>query len=108
MVHRTPKHLCFRLGGRLTSPCKASAHQIESDRPISRTTKAVINKTRAARAGKLPLGLLRNIAVAQAKGNIVCQWDDDDLYHRDRTFGGKRALAAKHSRLNSVSSLLQM
>src|SRR4051812_35378998 len=41
---------------------------------------------------KLPLGLLRNIAVAQAKGNIVCQWDDDDLHHRDRLAVQVRAL----------------
>ena len=26
------------------------------------------------------LGALRNIAVAQARGEFVCQWDDDDLY----------------------------
>ena len=30
------------------------------------------------------LGSLRNIAVSNAKGEILCQWDDDDLYHRDR------------------------
>jgi glycosyltransferase involved in cell wall biosynthesis len=30
------------------------------------------------------LGSLRNIAVSNAKGEILCQWDDDDLYHSDR------------------------
>ena len=30
------------------------------------------------------LGRLRNISVADACGDIVCQWDDDDLYHPDR------------------------
>ena len=30
------------------------------------------------------LGSLRNIAVANAKGEILCQWDDDDLYQSDR------------------------
>jgi hypothetical protein len=28
----------------------------------------------------LPLGELRNIAVEHARGDYVCQWDDDDLY----------------------------
>jgi glycosyltransferase involved in cell wall biosynthesis len=32
----------------------------------------------------LTLGALRNISVAEARGEIVCQWDDDDLYHPDR------------------------
>ncbi len=31
-----------------------------------------------------PLGSLRNIAVAEARGQIVAQWDDDDLYAPDR------------------------
>lgn len=30
------------------------------------------------------LGELRNLAVETAKGSYVCQWDDDDLYHKDR------------------------
>lgn len=29
---------------------------------------------------KLPLGDLRNIAIARSSGDIVMQWDDDDLY----------------------------
>lgn len=28
-----------------------------------------------------PLGALRNLAVSSARGTLVCQWDDDDLYH---------------------------
>jgi len=31
-----------------------------------------------------PTGALRNIAIQEASGDIVCQWDDDDLYHQDR------------------------
>jgi hypothetical protein len=31
-----------------------------------------------------PLGVLRNIAVAQATGPYVSQWDDDDLYDPER------------------------
>src|SRR5436190_287881 len=30
------------------------------------------------------LGSLRNLAVAEARGQYVCQWDDDDWYHPDR------------------------
>lgn len=30
------------------------------------------------------LGTLRNLAVAQANGEWLCQWDDDDLHHPER------------------------
>jgi glycosyltransferase involved in cell wall biosynthesis len=30
------------------------------------------------------LGELRNIAIARARGEWICQWDDDDRYHPDR------------------------
>ena len=30
------------------------------------------------------LGRLRNLSVASANGEIVCQWDDDDLHHPER------------------------
>lgn len=32
----------------------------------------------------LTLGALRNIALSLARGEFVCQWDDDDLYHPKR------------------------
>lgn len=31
-----------------------------------------------------PLGSLRNAAIAEAKGELVCHWDDDDLSHPQR------------------------
>jgi glycosyltransferase involved in cell wall biosynthesis len=34
--------------------------------------------------GPLTLGALRNISWREARGAIVCQWDDDDLYHPER------------------------
>ncbi len=34
-------------------------------------------------AGK-SLGELRNAAIDEARGDLVCQWDDDDQYHPDR------------------------
>jgi glycosyltransferase involved in cell wall biosynthesis len=30
------------------------------------------------------LGRLRNLSVQHARGELICQWDDDDLYHPDR------------------------
>jgi glycosyltransferase involved in cell wall biosynthesis len=30
------------------------------------------------------LGELRNIAIARARGEWICQWDDDDRYHPER------------------------
>jgi len=39
----------------------------------------------------LSLGVLRNLAVAQACGDVICQWDDDDLHHPRRI---ERQLAA--------------
>jgi glycosyltransferase involved in cell wall biosynthesis len=35
-------------------------------------------------AQALSLGALRNISLAEAHGSLVCQWDDDDLYHPRR------------------------
>src|SRR5262249_15060347 len=34
--------------------------------------------------GRQSLGELRNISVKEASGQIVCIWDDDDLYGKDR------------------------
>ena len=33
---------------------------------------------------KRTLGALRNISIAHARGEYICQWDDDDLYDPDR------------------------
>lgn len=33
---------------------------------------------------KLKLGELRNMSVDCAQGDVLCQWDDDDLYHPQR------------------------
>jgi glycosyltransferase involved in cell wall biosynthesis len=33
---------------------------------------------------KLSLGELRNIGIGSARGEFVCQWDDDDWYHINR------------------------
>lgn len=41
----------------------------------------------------MTLGALRNRSVAQARGDIICQWDDDDLHHPDRIAAQLAALA---------------
>lgn len=40
------------------------------------------------------LGELRNLSLASARGDWICQWDDDDLYHPDRIALGMQALLA--------------
>jgi glycosyltransferase involved in cell wall biosynthesis len=35
-------------------------------------------------SGGLSLGALRNISVGEARGDVLCQWDDDDRYHPGR------------------------
>ncbi len=42
--------------------------------------------------GGLTLGDLRNFAAARADGEIVCQWDDDDLYDPNRITASVEAL----------------
>ncbi len=32
----------------------------------------------------LSLGMMRNTSIELSTGEIICQWDDDDLYHHDR------------------------
>ncbi len=34
--------------------------------------------------GELTLGALRNLSLEHAAGEIICQWDDDDLHHPER------------------------
>lgn len=45
------------------------------------------------------LGMMRNTSVEIATGDIICQWDDDDLYHPDR-------LTTQYNTLRSNSSIV--
>lgn len=45
----------------------------------------------------LTLGALRNFSVSSATGEVICQWDDDDVHHPDR-------LAAQLSAMNEARS----
>lgn len=49
----------------------------------------------------LSLGALRNVSCEIASGELVCQWDDDDLYHPTRLMAQYKAI---HSDNQSVAS----
>jgi len=44
---------------------------------------------------KLCLGALRNLSMANANGEILCQWDDDDLSHPERVAAQAQFLISK-------------
>jgi glycosyltransferase involved in cell wall biosynthesis len=44
------------------------------------------------------LGELRNVSLAAADGDLVCQWDDDDCYHPDRIRLQVEHMLADHGR----------
>jgi glycosyltransferase involved in cell wall biosynthesis len=55
--------------------------------------------------GKLTLGALRNQSFAHARGELVCQWDDDELFHPERVatqVGLLRELGAEATCLEEV------
>jgi glycosyltransferase involved in cell wall biosynthesis len=43
---------------------------------------------------KMSLGALRNLSVESAQGSLVCQWDDDDIFHSRRLEAQAQALQA--------------
>lgn len=51
---------------------------------------------------KLSLGGMRNTSVEIATGDIICQWDDDDLYHPDRLMTQYNVLRADSGRVASL------
>jgi glycosyltransferase involved in cell wall biosynthesis len=73
------------------------------DRGDSATREALPRAPRRAGArrhpgrgarGKLTLGALRNRSFAHARGELVCQWDDDELYHPERVATQSRCCAS--------------
>lgn len=50
----------------------------------------------------LSLGAMRNAAVELATGEVICQWDDDDLYHPDRLMTQYKALLCHKQNVASV------
>jgi len=55
-------------------------------------------------ASCLPLGALRNLSVARATGDWVCQWDDDDWHHPDRITAQLESLEGRPGAEASVLS----
>jgi glycosyltransferase involved in cell wall biosynthesis len=72
------------------SACDREAHQIRAY-----VTSLVRSDIRVVLPSmKLSLGALRNLSWREAIGDIICQWDDDDLVHPSRI---ERQLSALRS-----------
>jgi glycosyltransferase involved in cell wall biosynthesis len=55
-----------------------------------------------------PLGALRNKSVHCANGSIICQWDDDDLYHPLRLQYQYQALSSSESDAVFLRDVMQL
>jgi glycosyltransferase involved in cell wall biosynthesis len=71
---------------------------IVCDRPdseLSRLVSSLGDRTiKYVETPRMVLGELRNASVAAASGSLLCQWDDDDLYHPRRIAYQVEALAS--------------
>ncbi len=56
--------------------------------------------------GERSLGELRNISVAAARSSIICQWDDDDIFHPDRLRDQHAFLELTNADANILSEIL--
>lgn len=56
--------------------------------------------------GAANVGDIRNAAIAQADGELVCVWDDDDLSHPDRLRWQLAAMAAADAPIAALSRVL--
>jgi len=75
-------------------------------RLASECADALVSVSRAA-AGQT-LGALRNAAVDAARGEYVCQWDDDDRYHPRRLETQLEALRAARNDCSFLSDQLHL
>jgi glycosyltransferase involved in cell wall biosynthesis len=57
--------------------------------------------------GDLTLGALRNISMKSARGEVVCQWDDDDLFHPERLERQFQALARSGAEACCLEQVMQ-
>ena len=56
---------------------------------------------------KYSLGELRNISRQKASGTIICQWDDDDIYHPTRLTEQYKCLIESKSKACFIGEFLQ-
>jgi glycosyltransferase involved in cell wall biosynthesis len=56
---------------------------------------------------RMPLGALRNLSLAHAHGDVVCQWDDDDGNHPDRLRIQAEHMFAQNARASFFGDHLQ-
>jgi glycosyltransferase involved in cell wall biosynthesis len=56
----------------------------------------------------LTLGALRNISLAEARGEIVCQWDDDDCSHPARLVEQAGDMLRRNARASFMTDHLQL
>jgi glycosyltransferase involved in cell wall biosynthesis len=57
--------------------------------------------------GQHALGALRNLSLDRARGQFVCQWDDDDLHHPQRLELQLRALLESGSQAVCLQEVMQ-
>jgi len=58
-------------------------------------------------AGNLSLGALRNISLDNARGAVVCQWDDDDFHHPQRIQRQLEAMVAADAESVHLEEIMQ-
>ncbi len=57
---------------------------------------------------KLPLGELRNLSLGFATGDIICQWDDDDICHSSRLVEQSKPFNSDDCIATSLSSQIYL
>jgi glycosyltransferase involved in cell wall biosynthesis len=57
--------------------------------------------------GNLTLGALRNMSWRAARGDFICQWDDDDLYHPERIAAQMASLKASGGVSTCLTEVMQ-
>jgi glycosyltransferase involved in cell wall biosynthesis len=74
---------------------------------VSRLAPEAVARVVRAPSGR-SLGALRNLAIESARGEYICQWDDDDRYHPRRLEVQREALLAAKSDASALSDQLHL
>jgi glycosyltransferase involved in cell wall biosynthesis len=56
---------------------------------------------------RVSVGALRNLSLGSARGDFVCQWDDDDLHHPERVERQRGALIESNSQGVLLEEVMQ-